>query len=117
MTAPVLAMTVGLTVGAVSVAAPAQAEPIDTTFVNAIENVGLNFDNPQTAMDLGRQACDSLSQPGQNAADVAAKIADSTGFSLGGASMFTGIAISMLCPAVVGAINTGQMPSLPIPGF
>ena len=54
-----------------------------------------------------------LSDPGQNAADVAAKVADTTGMSLGGANMFTGLAISFLCPRVMESIAGGQS-SIPL---
>ena len=51
-----------------------------------------------------------LSDPGQNAADVAAKVADSTGMPLGGANLFTGLAISFFCPRVMESIGAGQSP-------
>jgi len=54
--------------------------------------------------------CPMLSGPGQNAADAAAKVADATGMSLGGANLFTGLAISFLCPRVVDSIGAGQSP-------
>jgi hypothetical protein len=49
---------------------------------------------------------------------VAAKIADAGGMSLGPATMFTGIAISLFCPAAVSSITSGQSPiALGILGF
>jgi hypothetical protein len=51
-----------------------------------------------------------LSEPGQNAADVAAQVADTTGMSLGGANMFTGLAISFLCPRVLESVGSGESP-------
>jgi hypothetical protein len=55
-----------------------------------------------------------LAQPGQTAADVAAKVADADGTSLGPATMFTGLAISLFCPAAVTSIANGQSP-IPLP--
>ena len=59
---------------------------------------------------VGQSVCPMLSDPGQNAADVAAKVADTTGMSFGGANMFTGIAISFFCPRVMESIGAGESP-------
>jgi hypothetical protein len=59
-----------------------------------------------------------LAEPGQTAADVAAKVADAGGMSLGPATMFTGLAISMFCPAAVSSLANGNSPiPLPFLGF
>lgn len=59
-----------------------------------------------------------LAQPGQSVADVAAKVADAGGMSLGPATMFTGVAISMFCPAAVSSFANGNSPiPLSILGF
>jgi hypothetical protein len=42
--------------------------------------------------------------------DAAAKVADTTGMSLGGANMFTGLAISFLCPRVLESVGNGESP-------
>ena len=56
-----------------------------------------------------------LADPGQTAADVTSKVAEVGGMSLGPATMFTGVAISMFCPAMMSSIGSGSLDSLPIP--
>lgn len=92
-------------------AAPAQADPTTDAFIDAVSNAGLGANaDPANVVALGQSVCPMLSQPGQNIADVAAKVADSSGMSLGGANLFTGLAISFLCPRVVESIGAGQSP-------
>ena len=113
---PIRLITVfaGLTAAASLLAAPAQAEPDPDAFLNAVTSAGLvgNTD-PSDLVAVGQSVCPMLSDPGQNAADVAAKVADTTGMSLGGANMFTGLAISFLCPRVMESIAGGQS-SIPL---
>ncbi|MCT7662023.1 DUF732 domain-containing protein [Mycobacterium deserti] len=101
-----------LTAAAVTVA-PAQADPanpVDDAFLNAVTEAGVVMGDPSSAVSLGQQVCPMLSEPGQTAADVAAKVADTGGMSLGPATMFTGIAVSMFCPTVMSSIGSGQSP-------
>ena len=74
-------------------------------------NAGLgSTTDPANVVAVGQSVCPMLSDPGQNAADVAAKVADTTGMSLGGANMFTGLAISFFCPRVMESIGAGESP-------
>ncbi|MGE2721934.1 DUF732 domain-containing protein [Mycolicibacterium celeriflavum] len=109
-----LALTTGLLAAAAVVAAPAQADPVDDAFINAVTEAGVVMSDPSSAAAVGQQVCPMLAEPGQNAADVAAKVADMGGMSLGPATMFTGIAISMFCPAAVSSIADGRSP-IPLP--
>ncbi|OBI84643.1 DUF732 domain-containing protein [Mycobacterium sp. E740] len=109
-----LALTTALLGAAAAVGTPAQADPVDDAFLNAVSNAGVVMGDPASAVAVGQQVCPMLSDPGQNAADVAAKVADMGGMSLGPATMFTGIAISMFCPAMVSSIGKGQSP-IPLP--
>jgi hypothetical protein len=91
-------------------AAPAQADTADDAFLSALTNAGIGGVDPGNAAALGQQVCPMLAQPGQTAADVAAKVADAGGMSLGPATMFTGLAISMFCPAAMSSIANGESP-------
>ena len=82
--------------------------------LSALTNAGIGTAAPVDAAALGQQVCPMLAQPGQTAADVAAKVADAGGMSLGPATMFTGLAISLFCPAAVTSIANGQSP-IPLP--
>ncbi|MED5814858.1 DUF732 domain-containing protein [Mycolicibacterium sp. 050232] len=101
--------TVATGFAAVVSAAPAQADPVDQTFVDALGQAGVGAVDPAQAVALGQSVCPMLSEPGQNAADVAAKVADAGGMSLGPATMFTGIAISTFCPAMVAKAGEGNL--------
>ena len=113
-----VAASAGLIAGSAVVAAPAQAEPTDDAFLAALTEAGVGKVDPGNAVALGQQVCPMLADPGQTAADVAAKVADAGGMSLGPATMFTGVAISMFCPAAVSSIANGESPiPLSILGF
>jgi Protein of unknown function (DUF732) len=113
-----LALSAGLLAAAAVFAAPAQAETADEAFVAALSEAGVGAVDPASAVALGQQVCPMLAEPGQTAADAAAKVAEIGGMSLGPATMFTGIAISMFCPAAVSSIANGESPvPLPFLGF
>ena len=113
-----VALSAGLLTASAVLAAPAQAEPVDDAFVAALTDAGVGAADPASAVALGQQVCPMLAEPGQTAADAAAKVAEVGGMSLGPATMFTGIAISMFCPAMVSSIGNGTSPiPLPFLGF
>jgi len=95
---------------AMSLAAPAHAEPSSLDFLSELADSGLVGIDPGTAVAIGQSVCPLLAQRGQTTADAAAKVADATGMSLGPATIFTGLAISMYCPAVVSSFGDGKLP-------
>jgi hypothetical protein len=105
---PVLAA--GLSAVALVAAAPAQADPVDDAFLDAVGGAGVGMPTPADAVALGQSVCPMLSQPGQSAADAAAAVANTAGMSLGPATMFTGLAISAFCPGVMASLGNGQNP-------
>jgi Protein of unknown function (DUF732) len=114
----VLAVLAGLITAALALAPSAQADPTTDAFIGAITDAGVGTADPATAVALGQSICPMLSEQGQTTADVAAKVADTTGMSLGGANLFTGIAISVFCPAMMSSIANGESPiPLSILGF
>lgn len=100
----------GVSAAALLTAVPAQADPIDDAFIDALGSAGVGMANPADAVALGQSVCPMLSEPGQSAADAAAKVADAAGMSLGPATMFTGLAISAFCPGVMASLGNGQNP-------
>ena len=56
---------------------------------------------------MGQSVCPMLAEPGQQLADVAANVSDAIGKPLGPATMFTGLAITMFCPAAVASLANG----------
>ncbi|MGV0793788.1 DUF732 domain-containing protein [Mycolicibacterium sp. XJ1819] len=119
-TASVFALSAALLSTATAVSASAHADPVDDAFLAAVTEAGVVMGDPGRAVMLGEQVCPMLSEPGQTAADVTSRVAEVGGMSLGPATMFTGIAISMFCPAMVSSIGNGALPfpiPLSIPGW
>ncbi len=113
LTGPTRLITVfaGVAATACVLAAQAQADPSTDAFLDAVSGAGMGgTTDPSDLVAAGQSVCPMLSEPGQNAADAAAKVADTTGMSLGGANMFTGLAISFLCPRVLESVGNGESP-------
>ncbi|BDX32174.1 hypothetical protein TUM20985_27210 [Mycobacterium antarcticum] len=109
MTARLAVVATGALCAAVVAAAPASADPT-TDFVDSLGTAGIGMVDPGQAVELGRSVCPMLSQPGQDMADTAARVADAGGMSLGPATMFTGLAISAFCPSVMTSLGNGESP-------
>lgn len=109
-----LTLAGALVVSSTVLAAPAQAEPADDAFLRSLADAGLATGNPADTVALGQQVCPMLADPGQSAADASAKVADTAGMPLGAATMFTGLAISMFCPAMVSRLGNGEIPQIPL---
>jgi hypothetical protein len=113
LTGPIRLITVfaGAAATAGMLAVPAQADSGTDAFLDAVSGAGLGgTTDTSDLVAAGQSVCPMLSEPGQNAADAAAKVADTTGMSLGGANMFTGLAISFLCPRVLESVGNGESP-------
>lgn len=112
-------LAAGLLAGALSLAAPAQADTGNVTdLLNTLDGLGITSVDPGDAVALGQSVCPLLADRGQNTADIAAKVSDSLGKPLGIAPMFTGTAISFLCPkAVENVANNLANGKLPLPLF
>jgi hypothetical protein len=110
-----IAISAGLMVASAALAAPAQADPVTDDFLSSLTNSGLTGIDPGTAVSVGQSVCPMLSEPGQNLANVASSVSDAIGRPLGPATMFTGIAISLFCPAAVSSLANGESPLAGIP--
>ena len=100
--------------------APADADTAGSVeqFLTALDGMGISNINPTDAVALGQSLCPLLAQRSQNTADIAAKVSDSLGKPLGIGPMFTGAAISFLCPMAVDNItNSLANGKLPFPIF
>ena len=107
-----MAATATMVAAGISLAAPAPADPVPDrdrdAFLSALTRNGIDLagDNPDLTAQLGERVCPMLVEPGKSFAEVATTIADN-GISPGVASFFTGIAISMYCPQMMGSIGNG----------
>jgi hypothetical protein len=103
-----VAVAVGLTTLTATVAAPAQADPIEDAFLSALTGAGVGFNNPVDTVALGRSVCPMLVEPGKSLARVYSQVADN-GIPPEVAAFFTGIAISMYCPQAVSSLGNGTV--------
>lgn len=110
-----LVVAAGLFAGSAVLAAPARADLANDAFLQALADAGIIPQDPSLAAQLGRSVCPMLSAPGQNAANVAGSVADAAGMPLGPSTMFTGIAVSIYCPALASRLGHGSLP-VPILG-
>jgi len=101
-------------------AAPAQADNSTSVddFLNSLDKLGLGGLDAGKAVAVGQSLCPVLADQGQNTADIASTVSDAIGRPLGPATIFTGAAISLLCPkAVENVTNDLTNGKLPIPLF
>lgn len=111
-----------LIVAATGLAAPAQASPVDTSFLSDLAGAGVPVGDPGATAALGQSVCPMLTEPAGTAASVAAPVASGLG---GGpamspelAQMFAEIAVQAYCPQMLSQLASGQLPELPqIPGM
>jgi len=108
-------------IASVWLAAPAQASPVDTSFLSDLVGAGVPVGDPGATAALGQSVCPMLTQPAGTAASVAAPIAGMGGgpaMSPEMAQMFTEIAVQVYCPQMLSQLANGQLPELPqIPGM
>ena len=101
-------LTVALVAAATPLAAPARADAIGDSFLSALNNAGVGYGDPANTVALGQSICPMLAQPGGSFASVASSMAGNNGMSPMMAGMFTSIAISMFCPAMVSSLANGN---------
>jgi hypothetical protein len=111
----------------ITFAAPASADPNNDPFLSVLNRAGIEYTNPDLTAALGERVCPMLVEPGKTFASVATTVVDN-GIPPDMAAFFTGIAISMYCPQMMGSIGNGTflntlqglqgVPGVPrIPGF
>jgi hypothetical protein len=103
-----LAASVAAVTAAGMWAAPARADDISDSFLSALTDSGVGYDDPNSAVQLGQSVCPMLSQPGGNFAKVASTMGGNNGLSPDMAGLFTSIAISMYCPSMMASLADGN---------
>lgn len=112
LTVRLLAATAGLLTAAAAFAEPAEANPIDDTFIDALQNAGVDYGAAGNAVVMGQAICPTLAQPGGSFVSAASSIAGANGMSPQMAETFTSIAISIYCPTVIANVAAGNLPGL-----
>ena len=104
----------GLIAGVLAAPAHADSSGSVDNFLTTLDGLGLSDIKPGDAVELGQSLCPMLADRGQNTADIAGKVSDAIGRPLGPVTMFTGAAISFLCPRAVenvtGNLANGKLP-------
>jgi hypothetical protein len=120
-----LVVSVGMLMAGEVWAPEVQADPAGDAFVSALNNAGVNYGDPGSAVALGQSICPLLAQPGGSFAGAASSIANN-GIPPNMAALLTSIAISMYCPSMMASFANGNwldggngVPALPfqIPGL
>jgi hypothetical protein len=103
-----LAATASVLAAGIAFAAPASADDNNAAFLAALNRANIPYadNNADLTAQLGERVCPMLVEPGKNFAQVATTVADN-GINPGLAAFFTGIAISMYCPQMMGSIGNG----------
>jgi hypothetical protein len=118
LTVRLLAAGAAIITAAAAFAAPAEASPIDDSFIGALNNAGVNYGSSGSAVAMGQEICPMLAKPGGNFAAAAERVRGSNGMSPDMAGMFTTIAIQMYCPSMMASVASGNMPAIPgMPGI
>lgn len=109
-----LVLAAGLAGGAL--AGPAQADTAGSVddFLSKLDVLGLTDIDPAKAVAVGQSLCPMLAERGQNTADIAAQVSDAIGRPLGASTMFTGAAISFLCPKAVENVTNNLADGKPL---
>lgn len=113
-----LVLSAGLASGVF--AAPAQADSASAVeqFLSTLDILGISGIDPGRAVAIGESLCPMLAEGGQSTADLAASVSEAIGRPLGPATMFTGAAISFLCPRAVQNVTSDLANGkLPLPLF
>ncbi|MGV0626754.1 DUF732 domain-containing protein [Mycolicibacter minnesotensis] len=75
----------------------ARADPIDTTFLGALNSKGIDFLSGQDAVIAGHEVCDEL-DAGRAKSDVVSEVMQSSRLDGYHAGFFVGVSISAFCP-------------------
>lgn len=82
---PILAAA-GAIAAALALAVPAQADPVpadptDNSFLDALNTAGVNYGDPNAAVQMGQDVCPMLVEPGKDFASVASQMRGDGGMS------------------------------------
>ena len=97
-------------------AVPAQADTAGDVddLLSTLDGLGITGIAPGDAAALGESVCPLLAERCQNTADIAGQVSGAIGRPLGPATMFTGTAISFLCPRAVERVTDNFVDATPL---
>lgn len=103
----------------IGVAAPAYADPVgtsgaDASFLAALSQAGITYQDPAAAVGVGKRACQLMDEGSPQVEVIKSVSSSNPGFTVDGAAQFTMIAASAYCPQHLGQHVT-QTPPPPAP--
>lgn len=101
-----ITLLASLATAAAALAAPASADPTGDSFLHALTDAGVAYNDPAATEQLGQSICPMLVEPGKSLASVYSTVTNN-GINPDMAAFFTGIAISMYCPSAMTSIGNG----------
>lgn len=114
MTAPAtafrfVALFAGVFGVSAAVAAPIHADMMGNAFLNALNNAGIQYGQPATAIAVGRSVCPKALAPGGTFESVVADMAELNGMSHERAAAFTVVAIATYCPSLLSPLFPNKL--------
>ncbi len=97
----VMAVSVGVITAAAASGTPAHADMVGNSFLAALTDAGVPYNDPTSATMLGQSVCPMLVEPGETFDAAATTMAAKSGMSRDTANLFTIIAISVYCPGML----------------
>ncbi|OBH80357.1 hypothetical protein A5682_15055 [Mycobacterium mantenii] len=90
----------------IGVAAPAYADPVgtgpDASFLAALNQAGITYQDPDAAVGVGKRACQLMDEGSPQVEVIKSVSSSNPGFTVDGAAQFTMIAASAYCPQHLG---------------
>jgi hypothetical protein len=110
---PVL-ISAAILVAAVAWSAPAQADPVDSSFTNVLGNAGVGDSGliVNAIAQMGQAICPLLVQPGSDLASGATQLSGNGGLAPTIAGAVTGMAIQATCPNAMTQLANGNIAPL-----
>lgn len=99
------------------VAAPAYADPVgtsgpDASFIAALNQAGITYQDPAAAVGVGKRACQLMDEGSPQVEVIKSVSSSNPGFTVDGAAQFTMIAASAYCPQHLGQhVNQAPQPA------
>jgi Protein of unknown function (DUF732) len=101
-----------LSAAALHSAAPASADETDDAFIAALENNGINVNDPNAAITRGHNVCAALDN-GQDEPFLVLDVINDTRLSARQAGFLVGVSVAAYCPQYKGTLDPSLRQLLP----
>ncbi|MGA7049979.1 MAG: DUF732 domain-containing protein [Mycobacterium sp.] len=106
----VLALTCVAAVIGTAAPAHADVDGNDQSFLAALKQAGLTYEDPERAITAGKEVC-NLVDGGMTGVEIVKNLQElNPGFEDNGAAQFTAIAASAYCPKTLAGVGHGATP-------